>query len=190
MNRPMDHPMDHPAARAAGRVVVVDDSRLMRELLQAALIEAGDIAVVGTAANPYEAREVIRATNPDVVTLDVEMPSMGGLEFLRRIMKLRPMPVVMVAGSTTSGAETTLTALEIGAVDFVAKPSGRASWDDFAATVRYKVREAANIRFDRPAPPATAPACTPAAAPAGPPRQAGSRWQGAAPGPPPCRPAI
>ncbi|MEE8454589.1 MAG: chemotaxis-specific protein-glutamate methyltransferase CheB [Limibaculum sp.] len=160
--------MDHPAARAAVRVVVVDDSRLMRELLQAALIEAGDIAVVGTAANPYEAREVIRATNPDVVTLDVEMPSMGGLEFLRRIMKLRPMPVVMVAGSTTSGAETTLTALEIGAVDFVAKPSGRASWDDFAATVRYKVREAANIRFDRPAPSATAPACAPAAAPAAP----------------------
>ena len=188
MNRPMDHPMDHPAARAAVRVVVVDDSRLMRELLQAALIEDGDIAVVGTAANPYEAREVIRATNPDVVTLDVEMPSMGGLEFLRRIMKLRPMPVVMVAGSTTSGAETTLTALEIGAVDFVAKPSGRASWDDFAATVRYKVREAANIRFDRPAPPPTAPACAPAAlaAPAPADRQPAAR-RGARPAAlPPC----
>ena len=159
----MNRPMDNAAAGAAVRVVVVDDSLLMRELLQSALTEAGDIAVVGTAANPHVAREVIRATDPDVVTLDVEMPSMGGLEFLRRIMKLRPMPVVMVAGSTTSGAETTLTALEIGAVDFVAKPSGRASWDDFAATVRYKVREAANIRFDRPAPPATAPACAPAA---------------------------
>ncbi len=152
MNRPMDHPMDHPVPSTAVRVVVVDDSLLMRELLQSALIEAGDIAVVGTAANPHVAREVIRATDPDVVTLDVEMPSMGGLEFLRRIMKLRPMPVVMVAGSTTSGAETTLTALEIGAVDFVAKPSGRAGWDDFAATVRNKVREAANVRFDRPAP--------------------------------------
>ncbi len=126
MNRPMDYPKEHRTARAAVRVVVVDDSRLMRELLQAALIKDGDITIAGTAANPYEAREVIRATNPDVVTLDVEMPSMGGLEFLRRIMKLRPMPVVMVAGSTTSGAETTLTALEIGAVDFVAKPSGRA----------------------------------------------------------------
>jgi two-component system chemotaxis response regulator CheB len=164
----MNRPMHRPATRAAVRVVVVDDSLLMRELLQAALIETGDITVVGTAANPYTAREVIRATDPDVVTLDVEMPSMGGLEFLRRIMKLRPMPVVMVAGSTTSGAETTLTALEIGAVDFVAKPSGRTGWDDFAATVRYKVREAANIRFDRPAPPATTPACAPAAAPAAP----------------------
>jgi two-component system chemotaxis response regulator CheB len=125
------------------------------------------IAVVGTAANPYTAREVIRATNPDVVTLDVEMPSMGGLEFLRRIMKLRPMPVVMVAGSTTSGAETTLTALEIGAVDFVAKPSGRAGWNDFAATVRYKVREAAKVRFDRPAPPVSGLALAPTTAPAG-----------------------
>ena len=88
-------------------------------------------------------------------------------------MKLRPTPVVMVAGATTSGAETTLTALEIGAVDFVAKPSGRAGWEDFAAAVRYKVREAANVRFDRPAefarvPAGPAPAVPPAmrAAPA------------------------
>ena len=158
------------------RVVVVDDSLVMRELLQSALIETGDIAVVGTAANPLTAREVIRATDPDVVTLDVEMPSMGGLEFLRRIMTLRPMPVVMVAGSTTSGAETTLAALEIGAVDFVAKPSGRAGWDDFAATVRYKVREAANVRFNRSAPPATVLARAPAApAPAIPAAAAGRR---------------
>ena len=147
----MDHAFDHRAAAAAVRVVVVDDSLLMRELLQSALTEAGDIVVVGTAANPHLARDVIRATDPDVVTLDIEMPCMGGLEFLSRIMKLRPMPVVMVAGSTISGAETTLTALEIGAVDFVAKPNGRAGWNDFAATVRYKVREAANVRFKRPA---------------------------------------
>ena len=153
---PMEHAADHPAARAAVHVVVVDDSLLMRELLHAALIEAGDITVVGSAANPNMAREVIRATDPDVITLDVEMPSMGGLEFLRLIMKLRPTPVVMVAGATTSGAETTLTALEIGAVDFVAKPSGRAGWNDFAATVRSKVREAAKVRFDRPAAPARA----------------------------------
>jgi two-component system chemotaxis response regulator CheB len=98
------------------------------------------------------------------------MPGMGGLEFLRRIMKLRPMPVVMVAGSTTSGAETTLTALEIGAVDFVAKPSGRAGWDNFAATVRYKVREAANVRFNR-TPVALPPACAPTAPQAGTPRR-------------------
>ncbi len=157
----MEHPKEHRDARAAVRVVVVDDSLLMRELLQSALIEAGDIAVVGTAANPYAAREVIRATDPDVITLDVEMPNMNGLEFLRRIMKLRPMPVVMVAGSTAAGTETTLTALEIGAVDFVSKPSGRAGWEDFAATVRYKVREAANVRFDRPAVLARTPAVPP-----------------------------
>ena len=145
--------------RAEVRVVVVDDSLLMRELLQSALTETGDIDVVGAAANPYEAREVIRATNPDVVTLDVEMPGMSGLEFLRRIMQLRPTPVVMVAGSTTAGAETTLAALEISAVDFVSKPVGRAGWIDFAATVRHKVRAAASIRLNRHA----VPACSRAA---------------------------
>jgi two-component system chemotaxis response regulator CheB len=143
----MRNPLLVSACTPPVRVVVVDDSRLMRELLQSALTESGDIDVVGAAANPHEARKIIRATDPDVVTLDVEMPSMDGLEFLRRIMDLRPMPVVMVAGSTTSGAETTLTALEIGAVDFVAKPSGRAGWNDFAATVRYKVREASRVTF-------------------------------------------
>lgn len=163
MDIPNIKPPSNPVARAATRVmpirvVVVDDSRLMREMLQSALTEAGDIIVVGAAADPHEAREIIRATNPDVITLDVEMPSMGGIEFLRRIMALRPMPVVMVSGSTSLGAETTLTALEIGAVDFAAKPSGRADWANFAATVRYKVREAANVRFNGPAAPSTAPA--------------------------------
>ena len=180
MNRMMRHAVDR---QAAVRVVVVDDSLLMRELLQAALIEAGDIAVVGSAANPHAAREVIRATDPDVITLDVEMPSMGGLEFLRLIMKLRPMPVVMVAGRSTSGIETTLAALELGAVDFVAKPSGSAGWEDFAATVRYKVREAATVRFERPAVFARAPAARPCwsgSKPAGP-----AQPNLAPPGPPP-----
>jgi len=110
---------------------------------------------------------------------------MGGLEFLRLIMKLRPMPVVMVAGRTASGVETTLAALEIGAVDFVAKPRGRAGWDDFAATVRYKVREAANVRFDRPAPPATvlARAAAASAMPAAAPRRRPIASQGAAAAP-------
>jgi two-component system chemotaxis response regulator CheB len=99
-------------------------------------------------------------------------------------MELRPMPVVMVAGRTATGAETTLAALEIGAVDFVAKPSGRAGWEDFAATVRYKVREAASVRFDRPAVLARAPATPPATrvAPAALPCRSGRR---PAPRPPP-----
>jgi len=97
-------------------VVIVDDSRLMRRLLRDALESDPGIRVIGEGADPYEARDVIRATNPDVVTLDVEMPRMGGLEFLRLIMKLRPTPVIMVAGATVEGAETTLAALELGAV--------------------------------------------------------------------------
>ena len=145
----MNRPTINSAMRATIRVVVVDDSLLMRELLEWALTEAGDIAVIGSAGNPNDAREVIRRTNPYVVTLDVEMPSMGALEFLHRVMQLRPMPVVMVTGSTTSCAGTTLAALEAGAVDFVAKPNGRAGWVYFAAAVRDKVRQAATVRFSR-----------------------------------------
>jgi len=140
------------------RVLVVDDSRLMRELLTNALIADGDISVVGAAADPFEAREMIRATNPDVVSLDIEMPRMSGLEFLRRIMRQRPMPVVMVAGNITADTETTLAALELGAVDFVSKPRSRAAWESFAGVLRYKVRAAAQVRFYRsPAPGAAAP---------------------------------
>ena len=106
MKHPTMRPARYAGASAAVRVVVVDDSLLMRELLQSALTESGDIDVVGSAANPFEARNVIRATDPDVVTLDVEMPSMGGLEFLRRIMKLRPMPVVCAMSSSISWASS------------------------------------------------------------------------------------
>ena len=136
------------AAVAMTRVVVVDDSRLMRELISAALTADGDIDVVGIAADPFEARTFIRATNPDVVSLDVEMPGMGGLEFLRRIMALRPMPVVMVSTTTTAVADTTLTALEIGAINFVAKPAKQADWAGFGQSLRDKVRTAARVKFD------------------------------------------
>src|SRR5579884_1283725 len=105
------------------RVLVVDDSQVMRQLLSTLLAADPEIEVVGTAADPHIARERIKALNPDVVTLDVEMPHMDGLTFLRKIMTLRPMPVVMISTLTQSGAETTLEALEIGAVDFVAKPA-------------------------------------------------------------------
>ena len=87
------------------------------------LSEDPEIEVVGTAPDPFVARDMIKALNPDVITLDVEMPHMDGLSFLRKIMALRPMPVVMVSTLTQAGADVTLEALEIGAVDFIAKPT-------------------------------------------------------------------
>ncbi|MBC7603190.1 MAG: response regulator, partial [Ramlibacter sp.] len=105
------------------RVVVVDDSALVRSVLTEVINRSPDLRVVGCAADPFEAREVIRELNPDVITLDVEMPRMDGLAFLERLMRLRPIPVVMVSTLTQRGAETTLPALELGAVDFVAKPT-------------------------------------------------------------------
>ncbi|HHQ41831.1 MAG TPA: response regulator, partial [Chromatiales bacterium] len=94
------------------RVLVVDDSAVMRQLLAEILGAAPDIEVVGTAPDPYVAREKIKRLNPDVLTLDVEMPRMDGLTFLRNLMRLRPMPVVMVSSLTAQGAEETLEALE------------------------------------------------------------------------------
>lgn len=104
------------------RVVVVDDSALVRSLLKEIIDRQRDMECVGAASDPYVAREMIRNTNPDVITLDVEMPRMDGIDFLAKLMRLRPMPVVMVSTLTERGAEVTLRALELGAVDFVAKP--------------------------------------------------------------------
>lgn len=104
------------------KVLVVDDSALVRKLLTAILSRSPDIEVVGTASDPYAAREKIKKLNPDVITLDVEMPRMDGLTFLENLMRLRPMPVVMVSSLTQRGADVTLRSLELGAVDFVAKP--------------------------------------------------------------------
>ena len=105
------------------KVLVVDDSALIREVLTRMLTRDEDIVVVGTANDPIEAREKIKILNPDVVTLDIEMPNMNGLQFLEKLMRLRPTPVVMVSTLTKKGASETLLALELGAVDFVAKPS-------------------------------------------------------------------
>ena len=106
------------------RVVIVDDSTLMRQVLKAALGRGTGIEIVGAARDPFEAREIIKATNPDVVTLDIEMPKMDGLAFLEKIMTLRPTPVIMVSSLTQAGSDATIRALELGAVDYVAKPSG------------------------------------------------------------------
>src|SRR5687767_14927772 len=104
------------------RVVVVDDSALVRSLLGEIINRQPDMQCVGAASDPFAAREMIRTLNPDVITLDVEMPRMDGIDFLSKLMRLRPMPVVMVSTLTERGAEVTLRALELGAVDFVAKP--------------------------------------------------------------------
>ena len=128
------------------KVLVVDDSALIREVLSRLLAHDGDIEVVGTAADPIEAREKIKALNPDVVTLDIEMPNMNGLAFLDRLMRLRPMPVVMVSTLTTKGASETMLALELGAVDFVAKPNAdlAGGLEAFGANLREKIRAAAH----------------------------------------------
>lgn len=104
------------------KVVIVDDSALMRKLLTEILSGDPELEVVGTAGDPFVARDLIKQTSPDVLTLDVEMPRMDGLTFLRNLMRLRPTPVVMISSLTQHGADATLTALELGAVDIVAKP--------------------------------------------------------------------
>ncbi len=104
------------------KVLIVDDSALIRQLLSTILSSDPGIQVVGTAPDPYKARALIKELNPDVLTLDVEMPKMNGIEFLKKIMKLRPMPVVMISALTQKGAEISLQALEIGAVEVVGKP--------------------------------------------------------------------
>ncbi|TRW94349.1 response regulator [Candidatus Methylobacter oryzae] len=132
------------------RVLIVDDSLLIREVLTEILSSSEDIEVVGAAEDPYVAREMIKALNPDVLTLDIEMPRMDGITFLRNLMRLRPMPVVMISALTESNAEVTLTALELGAVDFIAKPviDVENALNEYAEDIIAKVKMAskANIR--------------------------------------------
>ncbi|KZE32719.1 protein-glutamate methylesterase/protein-glutamine glutaminase [Crenobacter luteus] len=134
------------------RVVVVDDSALIRSLLTAIIDAAPDMKVVATAADPLIARERIRETNPDVVTLDVEMPRMDGLEFLRRLMRLKPTPVLMISSLTQKGSDTTFQALELGAVDFLAKPTVDIAnaMQAYADEIRDKIRAVAAARLAEP----------------------------------------
>ena len=150
------------------RVVVVDDSALVRSLLTEIINRQPDMQCVGAAADPLIAREMIRELNPDVITLDIEMPRMDGIDFLAKLMRLRPMPVVMVSTLTERGADVTLRALELGAVDFVAKPKiGVADGLRLLAQdITDKVRIAAQARIRKPAQPvAGAAPARPAAAP-------------------------
>ncbi|CAN5379634.1 chemotaxis response regulator protein-glutamate methylesterase [soil metagenome] len=145
------------------RVVVVDDSALVRGLLAEIINREHDMQCVGAAADPLVAREMIRELDPDVITLDVEMPRMDGIEFLGKLMRLRPMPVVMVSTLTENGTEATLRALELGAIDFVAKPKiGVADGLRLLAEdITDKIRIASQVRLKRPQgvmPPAAPPA--------------------------------
>lgn len=129
------------------RVLIVDDSPTMRGLIATILGRDPEIEVVGTAGDPLEARQAIRLLSPDVITLDVEMPNMNGIEFLEKIMRLRPMPVVMVSTLTHAGAEASIAALEIGAVDCVGKPTANQVDDGFNdLAIRVKAAAQARVR--------------------------------------------
>lgn len=133
---------------ARTRVLIIDDSALVRKMLASMLSEDPGIEVVGSAPDPLAAREKIKQLNPDVLTLDVEMPRMDGLTFLDNLMRLHPMPVVMVSSLTERGADVTLRALELGAVDFLAKPGSdlTGTFGDSAEEIRTKVKVAARAR--------------------------------------------
>jgi two-component system chemotaxis response regulator CheB len=136
------------------RVLVVDDSAVMRGMMTSIINAQSDMTVAAVASDPVLAMERVRISPPDVITLDVEMPRMDGLEFLRRLMQSRPLPVVMVSSLTARGADTTLRALELGAVDFVAKPhlATPEILEAYAEEVAQKVRAAAAARVEPAAP--------------------------------------
>lgn len=137
------------------KVVVVDDSALIRSVLKEIINQQKDMEVVGAAPDPLVAREMIRNLNPDVITLDVEMPKMDGLDFLERLMRLRPMPVLMISTLTDKGSEITLRALELGAVDFISKPkiSIQEGMKEYSDEITGKIRMAAkaHVKGLRPA---------------------------------------
>ena len=131
------------------KVLIVDDSALIRSVMKEIINSQDDMEVVGQAPDPLVARELIKQTNPDVLTLDVEMPRMDGLDFLEKLMRLRPMPVVMVSSLTERGSEITMRALELGAVDFVTKPkiSIQSGMLEYTETITDKIRAAAKARI-------------------------------------------
>jgi len=144
------------------KVLIVDDSALIRSVMREIVSSQADMEVVGVAPDPIIARDLIRRTNPDVLTLDVEMPKMDGLDFLEKLMRLRPMPVVMVSSLTERGSEITMRALELGAVDFVTKPkiSIQSGMREYADMIADKIRAAAKARIRSIRPPASVPGAT------------------------------
>jgi two-component system chemotaxis response regulator CheB len=141
------------------KILIVDDSALIRGVLAEIINSQHDMEALGAAPDPLVAREMIRNLNPDVLTLDVEMPKMYGLDFLERLMRLRPMPVVMVSTLTERGSEITLRALELGAVDFVSKPKLDivSGLKEYTREITDKIRVAAKARIRQRLPLAIAP---------------------------------
>jgi two-component system chemotaxis response regulator CheB len=131
------------------KVAIVDDSALIRSVMTEIVNSQPDMEVVGVAPDPLVARELIKRVNPDVLTLDVEMPKMDGLDFLEKLMRLRPMPVLMVSSLTERGSEITMRALELGAVDFVTKPkiSIQSGMREYTELITDKIRAAARARI-------------------------------------------
>ncbi len=134
------------------KVLIVDDSALIRSVMREIVGSQPDMEVVGVAPDPIAARDLIKKTNPDVITLDVEMPKMDGLDFLEKLMRLRPTPVVMVSSLTERGSEITLRALELGAIDFVTKPklSIQSGMREYAEMIAEKIRTAAAAKLKPP----------------------------------------
>lgn len=129
------------------KVLIVDDSALVRQMLEQMLISDPNIEVVGTASDPYDAREKVKLLRPDVLTLDIEMPKMDGVTFLKNLMRLHPLPVVMVSTLTEKGADVTFEALDLGAVDFVTKPKIDLAhtFEQYAQEICQKVRAASRV---------------------------------------------
>jgi len=144
------------------RVLIVDDSALVRKILTEIINSQRDMEVIGAAPDPLVAREMIRELSPDVLTLDVEMPKMDGIDFLEKLMRLRPMPVLMVSTLTERGSEVTLRALELGAVDFVSKPKVDivSGMQEYATEIIGKLRAAAQAKIRRQLPLSIAPRLT------------------------------
>jgi two-component system chemotaxis response regulator CheB len=134
------------------KVLIVDDSALIRSVLKEIIESHKDMKVVGAAPDPIVARELIKQLNPDVVTLDVEMPRMDGLGFLEKLMRLRPMPVVMISSLTERGSDVTLRALELGAVDYISKPKLDISrgLQEYSQEIADKIRAAAKAHVKKP----------------------------------------
>lgn len=155
---------NNPVPERKIKVLIIDDSALIRSVLKEVINSFPDMEAVGAAANPLQAREMIKTLNPDVLTLDVEMPEMDGLTFLEKLMRLRPMPVLMISSLTERGSEAALRSLELGAVDFLAKPKIGIvdGLQEYANEIAEKIRVAFHSRTRLRVAPSAAPSALPA----------------------------